>query len=381
MVRVSVATAGADIDPDGYTVLVGDSVRAIEANAQVTVGGLPAGDVIVSLVGVASNCALEGMAARQLAVSAGATVVAAFVITCSPLAWHAAADLPTARLGLATAVAGGELYAIGGYAKADDPGRTVVEAYDPATDTWTAKSPMPTGRRWTSAATVNGRVYVIGGHTGVGAPGLGTVEAYDPAADTWAARAPMPTPRLAVAAAAVNGIIYVVGGTPDNSTVVRTVEAYDPATDTWTSKADMPTVRLLIALEAVGGKLYAIGGGPDPATGLAAVEVYDPATDSWTRGADMPAPRSAACSGVVGGRIYVIGGASGGRTAGTVNAIVEAYDPATDSWTSEPSMPTARFGLSCAALDGAIYAVGGAAQTLSPHNGLDKVERFEPGGS
>jgi hypothetical protein len=76
----------------------------------------------------------------------------------------------------------------------------------------------------------------------------------------------------------------------------------------------------------------------------------------------------------------VIGGANGGLS-GTVNAIVEAYDPATDTWASEPSMPTARFGLSCAALGGAIYAIGGAAQVQSPHNGLHTVERFEPGGS
>lgn len=241
-VRVSVATTGADIDPDGYTLFVGDSVRAVDVNAEVTVDGLPEGAITVALVGIAPNCEVDGPNGRSVTVSAGTTTGTTFPVRCAPLSWRAVTGLPTPRLGLATAVMGGKLYAIGGYAEANDPGRTVVEAYDPASDAWVARSPMP-------------------------------------------------TPRLAVAAATLGGVIYAVGGTPDNATVVGKVEAYDPVTDAWTAKADMPTARALVALEAVGGRLYAIGGGPDPATGTTAVEIYDPATDSWTSGrghADAP---------------------------------------------------------------------------------------------
>jgi hypothetical protein len=44
-----------------------------------------------------------------------------------------------------------------------------------------------------------------------------------------------------------------------------------------------------------------------------------------------------------------------GHTFGTV----ECYDPATDSWSVLPSLPTPRSGAGAAALDGALYVVGG----------------------
>jgi N-acetylneuraminic acid mutarotase len=68
--------------------------------------------------------------------------------------WTQKADMPTARLGLATSVVDGKIYAIGGYAAAVSPGMRTVEEYDPATDTWTTKAPMPTGRHWLSTSVV-----------------------------------------------------------------------------------------------------------------------------------------------------------------------------------------------------------------------------------
>jgi hypothetical protein len=38
---------------------------------------------------------------------------------------------------------------------------------------------------------------------------------------------------------------------------------------------------------------------------------------------------------------------------------VEVYDPATDTWTKKPDMPTARGELSACAVGGKIYAMGG----------------------
>ena len=73
------------------------------------------------------------------------------------------------------------------------------------------------------------------------------------------------------------------------------VEVYDPATDGWSRKTDMPTARSFAGTAVVDGKIYAMGGSAgarlnEPA--LAVVEMYDPATDTWTRKADMPAPRT-----------------------------------------------------------------------------------------
>lgn len=296
------------------------------------------------------------------------------------------APLPIARLGLATAVVDGQIYAIGGYAQADAPGLQVVESYDPAADTWTSRKPMPTGRRWLAAAVVNGAVYAIGGHVGVNTPGLAIVEAYDPATDTWSAKQPMPTARLGLAAAVLNDRIYAVGGADTGSgqggsggSVLGTLEEYDPATDTWTSKQDMPTPRATLAFVALGGKLYAIGGGKNPGTGSPLVEIYDPATDTWTAGAGMPTARSALCGAVVGGEIYLVGGANGVSTpTPALYSTNEAYDPVSDSWTTRSPMPTARYAHTCAAASGKVYAIGGAAMVLAPHPGVHTNEAFDP---
>lgn len=377
-VQVSVTTTGVDPDPNGYTVTVGGNVRSLEINGQVTVSGLATGPISVALSAVASNCTVGGSNPRSITVVVDTTVTTAFDVTCVLSAWHAVAPMPTGRLGLATAVVGGYVYAIGGYAAATAPGLTTVERYDPATNQWSTQAEMPSGRRWLSAAAVNGKIYAIGGHSGESAPGLPTVEEYDPAMDSWATKADMPTARLGAPAAVVDGVIYVMGGgRGDNTGPVKTVEAYDPATDSWSSKADMPTARVLMALEVVGGKIYAIGGGADPATGTTLVEVYDPAADAWTSGADMRHARSALCGAMVGDRIYAIGGAVGGFSNIMGQAAVEAYDPATDSWIGKADMPTPRWGLACAEVNGKIYAIGGAFGGV-PHPGLGTVEEFDP---
>jgi len=375
--EVTTATTGADLDADGYRLTAGSVVQTVTSNGSATVGRFVVGPVDVELGQVASNCLVGGSNPRTVTILAGATAATTFPVTCSAAIWAAKPDMPTARLGLATAVVGGVVYAIGGYDASNAPGLTTNEAYDPTTETWSTKAPMPTGRRWVSAEVVNGRIYVIGGHTGVGAPGLSTVEEYDPAGDSWATKAPMPTARLALSTAVLNGEIYVVGGTPDNTAVLATVEAYDPATDTWATKASLPLERALVALETAGGMLYAIGGGLNPASGGSSVDMYDPATDTWTAGTNMPTGRSALCGGVVNGKIYVIGGANNGPS-GTVYGATEEYDPSTDTWTTRADMGIPRAGLSCEALNGNIYAIGGVLSWVQPHPGVQTIEEFDP---
>jgi len=74
---------------------------------------------------------------------------------------------------------------------------------------------------------VNGLIYVIGGF---GMPSI--VEVYDPATDTWARKADMPTNRGYHSASVVNGVIYIIGGSTDPSSGTPlpegVVEAYDP---------------------------------------------------------------------------------------------------------------------------------------------------------
>lgn len=299
--------------------------------------------------------------------------------------WSTIAPMPTGRTFLAAAtVPNGRIYAIGGSNSSSL--LNSVEAYDPATNTWDCSvgdpssgcssatiAPMPTARAWLAVATgANGRIYAIGGGT-VGAA-FSTMEAYDPATNTWSTLAPMPTPRFGLAAASgPDGRIYAVGGR-NPSTVFNTVEAYDPATNTWacsagdtspgcssTTLAPMPTARAFLAAAAgPDGRIYAIGG--DNASSLDTVEAYDPATNTWSRMAPMPTPRGelAAATGA-DGRIYAIGGASliGGVIGASLNT-VEAYDPVSNSWNAVAPLLTPRTDPAAATgRDGRIYTLGG----------------------
>src|SRR6266699_715080 len=187
----------------------------------------------------------------------------------------------------------------------------------------------------------------------------------------WTRLAYLPTPRQFLAAGAVNGTLYAVGGrNPDptgTTLVVGTVEAYDPVTDTWTARAAMPTPRADLAVAVVDGILYAIGGAGEPTPCdsepwrlcshmLGTVEAYDPATDTWTAKTSMPTPRIMLGAAAANGIVSAVGG------QGSDNSwlqTLEAYDAATDTWTTRAPMPTGRFGLGVGVIDGILYAVGG----------------------
>lgn len=216
---------------------------------------------------------------------------------------------------------GGLFYNVGGR---NVGGFTALWAYDPVTDTWnSALTQMPTGRAGLAVAVVGNAIYAIGGRNGTGGPNSGgklsVVERYDIDTDTWSTVAPLLAPRSDLAAATKGGKIYVFGGFDTAGTVVSTVEVYDPVTDTWTGGlAPMPTARGgMYAVATKGGTVYVIGGWNGlfpfiPGVGDT-VEAYKVSKDSWTVGLPpMPTPRAEAGAVGHGGRIYIIGGAQPG---------------------------------------------------------------------
>jgi hypothetical protein len=93
------------------------------------------------------------------------------------------------------------------------------------------------------------------------------------------------------------------------------------------------------------------GDGQDQGVTLAVVEAYDPSTNSWNSRASMPLAHFWPGFGVVGDRLYVIGGTNNDGRLGIVNS----YDPVTDSWSVGPSVP--KGDVTAAVVDGVIYAV------------------------
>jgi N-acetylneuraminic acid mutarotase len=87
----------------------------------------------------------------------------------------------------------------------------------------------------------------------------------------------------------------------------------------------------------------------------------------WTPMALMPTARWNLAAAAVNGKIYAIGGSI--PNVADVNT-VEVYDPSTNTWTTAAPMPTARNNLAVAAVNGKIYAIGGS--------GLSTVEAYDP---
>ena len=177
--------------------------------------------------------------------------------------------------------------------------------------------------------------------------------------DSWVSKAPMQVARGGLGVAVVNGKIYAIGGSTGSgsdaliSGIVGTNEEYDPETDTWTFKVSMPTPRTSFAIAAYQNKIYCIGGntGYSSDTGYACTgvnEVYDPATDTWETKASMPTARSSVQAYVVNGKIYLIGGAPNG-------ILNEVYDPAANTWETKTPMPTEAGGYASAVVDNKIY--------------------------
>jgi N-acetylneuraminic acid mutarotase/predicted DNA-binding protein YlxM (UPF0122 family) len=93
----------------------------------------------------------------------------------------------------------------------------------------------------------------------------------------------------------------------------------------------------------------------------------------WAEKTGMRKARMGLSTSAVDGIIYAIGGA--GRSFDPVPESVEAYNPATDIWVKEADMPTARVALSTSVVDGIIYAVGGGSDRNTP---LSTVEAYDP---
>ncbi len=221
------------------------------------------------------------------------------------------APLPVRSEGTAV-THGGEFYAIGGR-----PVGLVgsnLERYTVATDTWVSLSPMTIPRAGLAAAVVGNSIYAIGGRS-TNAPcsggELADVERYDIATDMWMPVAPLPTAMSDLAAVEKGGKIYAFGGCAGSASFSDQVLVYDPSTDTWTNSTPMPRARAAFYQVGVkGDNIYVMGGMNPFLVTRPEVDVYDVAHDSWTTLA-MPMLHPRGEMGVVshGGRIYTVGGA------------------------------------------------------------------------
>ena len=231
----------------------------------------------------------------------------------------------------------GKLYKIGGY---NGSAQAWLDIYDIATDAWSAGADMPAARYYFDCAAIAAKIYCAGGYT---TSGQSTLYIYDIATDTWSTGAALPAYNYRYQGAALGGKYYVAGGYSAGA-YVASLWAYDPVADTWdTTLAPMSVARRSGAGEAIGGKLVVAGGQSGSSTYTDQVEAYDPATDSWTALAPLPVVTwIRAADGVLGDRFLVL---LGGYTAdSTASSYALLYDAVADAWSELPAMPHLLYG-------------------------------------
>jgi len=147
------------------------------------------------------------------------------------------------------------------------------------------------------------------------------VQIYYPWTNTWSTGPSMSTARMEHGVVlGPDGLIYVIGGYGASS-ALSSVEAFDPARWVWVTKASLPSPRNWIGVVACTSKAYVIGGGD----GTKYLNVNEEA------------------AGLDPFKIYVFGGSiNGTNNYLPVYKNTYVYDPATNTWTTGVSMPTAR---------------------------------------
>ncbi len=288
--------------------------------------------------------------------------------------WSSGAPLPTARASVVTGVIGKLVYVVDGATNSGVTG--VNEIYNTKTKEWTNGASDPTPRFAAAGAVVGGILYVIGGSDN-GSDALSVVESYDPSSDTWLTLAPMPTARNSISAVvdkvADKEIIYVIGGYSSGSRLT-TVESYNPGTNTWTEEAPLLVGKSSAAVGLLGATIIAADGLTNSGfTGDS--EGYSATKNKWTTLTADPTPRVAACAWAIAGQLYVAGGGNGGPLS-----VLEAYSSKTKSWATMAPMPQAVLGAGPADVGGKLYCFGGTNNgSLGQGTVYSYVQIYQPG--
>lgn len=274
--------------------------------------------------------------------------------------WSAGIPLPAKRAETSGAVIDGRIHLPGGLDQLGGLGsRTLTSmlVFDPATGTYTEAAPLPAARDHAALSVWDGKLYLSGGgEFGGGSKRRPNLWVYDPAKDEWKGLARMPASRWQHAMVVIDGVLYVVGGLIFDQMDHTPIWAYDIKKNEWrTDLAPMPTAREHLGAVAVDGKVVVIGG--RLVQNFGTVEIYDPATNTWSTGPDMPTPRGGFTIGVMDDGIHVTGGED--LNEYRTIAAHELLDPQRMTWSTLPDLPNRRHGLMSGVVDGRWYVMGG----------------------
>ena len=161
--------------------------------------------------------------------------------------------------------------------------------------------------------------------------------------------------------------VFLSGGVPCakldnyNSNGARVSYAALVDLNTWggatsSAVADKPTATWMHAQVYYNGKVYCIAGHTAGHTGSVKVEIYDLDTDTWSTGPDYPAAIGYHKCAMHLSTAFCAGGYTWGFKNNAYSIDLSAASP---SWTTLPSLNTARMYLGMVYSNGYIYVIGG----------------------
>jgi N-acetylneuraminic acid mutarotase len=290
-----------------------------------------------------------------------------------PFLWTEAAPCPVARFEAHGVVVKGELWVMGGFLSSMLNVTTRIDIYDPNTNSWRLGPELPGAETHAGVVNVGDDFVMVGGFVGNVLTRTTTagVWRWNAADAAWNAGPELPTPRAAVAAALVGTELHAAGGLgPDGNTDSGEHLVWDVAgAAAWTGAAPLPNPRNHGGGAASGDLFFAVAGrhGWDEKTGHdPALEAFDPATGSWTTRAPMPKARSeigAATVTMSDGRLLVVGGSIEGKNP---SADVLVYEPARDLWSALQSLPVPLKGVVAARVGAKIIVTTGSPTSTDP---------------
>jgi len=220
--------------------------------------------------------------------------------------WERLRDCPVSLYSAAAAVINGKLYVYGG--SNSDGRQSSLYTYDPKTDRWASLKANRTLYAH-ACCECDGKLYAVAGYTGKYTTIL---DCYDPETDTWEELPDVPLPaRSYHTAVGYKGEVYVFGGSPGGSSTqyLKDAYCYNVASKTWRRLADMPNPRASMASVVFKDKIYLLGGrNINSETPDYSLMEYDPVLNTWTGFEDTHIRAWYPVAGVINEAVYLYSG-------------------------------------------------------------------------
>jgi N-acetylneuraminic acid mutarotase len=146
----------------------------------------------------------------------------------------------------------------------------------------------------------------------------------------------------------------------------------------WSTRAALPSARRAPAVTGLNGRLYAIGGSNSAAIPLNTVQAYDPATNAWSTKAPLPVARqNGNGAATLGSTIYVAGGSD---ATGMPTRTLYAYDATTNTWSTKANMPVTSGCGGSALINSKLYVLSGCTSSSTGKQVFAQLlHRYDPG--